>query len=71
MDNSGTLMNDEDISETIENLRVENDDPINNLLIVLNKLVDIESKKGHQNSEIQEIQDDLRNVVEILDRLKK
>jgi hypothetical protein len=65
------LMNDEDISKTIEYPRVENDDPISSLLIVINKLVDIESKNEHHDSDIQEIQDSLRNVIEILDKLKK
>lgn len=65
------LMNDEDISKTIEYPRIENDDPISSLLIVINKLVDIESKNEHHVSDIQEIQDSLRNVIEILDKLKK
>ena len=65
------LMNDEDISKTIEYPRVENDDPISSLLIVINKLVDIESKNEHHDSDIQEIQDSLRNVIGILDKLKK
>jgi hypothetical protein len=65
------LMNDEDISKTIEYPRVENDDPISSLLIVINKLVDIESKNEHHDSDIQEIQDSLRNVIEVLDKLKK
>jgi hypothetical protein len=65
------LMNDEDISKTIEYPRVENDDPISSLLIVINKLVDIESKNEHHDSDIQEIQDSLRNVIEILDKSKK
>lgn len=64
-------MNDEDISKTIEYPRVENDDPISSLLIVINKLVDIESKNEHHDSDIQEIQDSLRNVIGILDKLKK
>jgi hypothetical protein len=65
------LMNDEDISKTIEYPRVENDDPISSLLIVINKLVDIESRNEHHDSDIQEIQDSLRNVIEILDKLEK
>jgi hypothetical protein len=65
------LMNDEDISKTIEYPRVENDDPISSLLIVINKLVDIESRNEHHDSDIQEIQDSLRNVIEILDKSKK
>ncbi len=51
--------------------RTELDDPINNLLIVINKLVDLESKTDYQSSAIEEIQDNLRSIIGLLERSKK
>ncbi len=51
--------------------RTEFEDPINSLLVVVNKLVDLESRMDYQNSPIEEIQDSLRRIIDLLERLKK
>ena len=51
--------------------RTELDDPINSLLAVINKLVDLESRMDYQSSTIEEIQDNLRNIIGLLERSKK
>lgn len=51
--------------------QTEFEDPINSLLIVVNKLVDLESRMDYQNSPIEEIQDSLRRIIDLLERLKK
>ena len=64
-------MHEEDTSMAICKPRNEFDDPINNLLVVVNKLVDLESRMDYQNSPTEEIQDSLRNVIDLLERSKK
>lgn len=64
MDDSDTLM-------AIGNPRTEFDDPIGSLLVVINKLIDLESRMDYQNSTIQEIQDNLRTIIDLLERSKK
>jgi hypothetical protein len=64
-------MHEEDTSMAIGKPRTELDDPINNLLIVINKLVDLESKTDYQSSAIEEIQDNLRSIIGLLERSKK
>ena len=51
--------------------RTELDDPISSLLVVINKLVDIESRTDYQGSKIEEIQDNLRGIIGLLERSKK
>ena len=51
--------------------RSDLDDPINSLLVVINKLVDIESRTDYQGNEIEEIQDNLRGIIGQLERSKK
>lgn len=51
--------------------RTEIEDPIYSLLVVANKLVDLEIRMGYQNSPIEEIQDSLRRIIGLLERLKK
>ena len=51
--------------------QTEFEDPISSLLIVVNKLVDLESRMDYQNSPIEEIQDSLRRIIDLLERLKK
>jgi len=51
--------------------RTEFEDPIYSLLVVVNKLVDLESRMDYQNSPIEEIQDSLRRIIGLLERLKK
>lgn len=65
------LMNDEDTPMTAGKPLTEFDDPINSLLVVVNKLVDLESRMDYQNSPIEEIQDSLRSVIGLLERSKK
>lgn len=48
----------------------EFDDPINSLLVIINKLVDLESRMDSQSSTIEEIQDSLRGIIDILERSK-
>ena len=50
--------------------QTELDDPINSLLVVINKLVDIESRMDYQGSRIEEIQDNLRGIIGLLERSK-
>ncbi len=51
--------------------RSDLDDPISSLLVVINKLVDIESRTDYQGNEIEEIQDNLRGIIGQLERSKK
>ena len=51
--------------------RIEFDDPINILLVVINKLVDLESRTDYQNSSIEEIQESLRSIIDLLESSKK
>ena len=64
-------MQEEDSSMAIGKPQTEFEDPINSLLIVVNKLVDLESRMDYQNSPIEEIQDSLRRIIDLLERLKK
>lgn len=64
-------MNEEDSSMLISKSRTEFEDPINSLLVVVNKLVDLESRIDYQNGPIEEIQDSLRRITDLLERLKK
>lgn len=51
--------------------RSDLDDPISSLLVVTNKLVEIESRTDYQGNEIEEIQDNLRGIIGQLERSKK
>ena len=51
--------------------RIEFDDPINILLVVVNKLMDLESRMDYQNNSIEEIQDSLRSIIDLLESSKK
>ena len=64
-------MYEDDTSITIRKLQTEPDDPINSLLVVTNKLADLENRMDYQNAAIEEIQDNLRNIVSLLEKLKK
>lgn len=64
-------MYEDDTSITIGKPQTEPDDPINSLLVVTNKLADLESRMDYQSTEIEEIQDNLRNIVSLLEKLKK
>jgi hypothetical protein len=64
-------MYEEDTSITIGKPQTELDDPINSLLVVTNKLADLESRMDYQSAEIEEIQHNLRNIVSLLEKLKK
>jgi hypothetical protein len=64
-------MKEEDVSMAIGRPRSDLDDPISSLLVVINKLVDIESKTDYQGNEIEEIQDNLRGIIGQLERSKK
>jgi hypothetical protein len=64
-------MNEEDASMAMGKPRTELDDPISSLLVVINKLVDIESRTDYQGSKIEEIQDNLRGIIGLLERSKK
>jgi uncharacterized coiled-coil protein SlyX len=55
----------------IGNPRTEFDDPISSLLVVINKLIDLESRMDYQGSTIQEIQDNLSTIIGLLERSKK
>jgi len=55
----------------IDKPRTEFDDPINSLLVVINRLVDLESRMDSQSSTIEEIQDSLRGIIDLLERSKK
>ena len=65
------LMDDSDTSMAIGNPRTEFDDPISSLLVVINKLIDLENRMDYQSSTIQEIQDNLRTIIDLLERSKK
>jgi hypothetical protein len=64
-------MHEEDTSMAIDKPRTEFDDPINSLLVIINKLVDLESRMDSQSSTIEEIQDSLRGIIDLLERSKK
>jgi hypothetical protein len=64
-------MNEENTSVAMGKPRNEFDDPINILLVVINKLVDLESRMDYQNSSIEEIQDSLRSIIDLLESSKK
>ena len=64
-------MDEHDASIAIGNPQSELDDPINRLLAVTNKLVDLESKMNYQSTAIDEIQDSLRSVIDLLEKLKQ
>jgi hypothetical protein len=64
-------MDDSDTLTAIGNPRTEFDDPISSLLVVINKLIDLESRMDYQSSTIQEIQNNLRTIIELLERSKK
>ena len=64
-------MDENDASIAIGNPQSELDDPINRLLVVTNKLVDLESKMDYQSTAIDEIQDSLRSVIDLLEKLKQ
>jgi hypothetical protein len=64
-------MDDDDASIAIGNPQSELDDPINRLLVVTNKLVDLESRMDYQSTAIDEIQDSLRSVIDLLEKLKQ
>jgi hypothetical protein len=68
---NATLMDDDDASIAIGNPQSELDDPINRLLVVTNKLVDLESRMDYQSTAIDEIQDSLRSVIDLLEKLKQ
>lgn len=64
-------MYEEDASIAIGKPQTEPDDPINSLLVVTNKLADLESRMDYQSTAIQEIQDNLRSIISLLEKLKK
>jgi hypothetical protein len=64
-------MDEKDTSMATGNPRTEFDDPISSLLVVINKLIDLESRMDYQGSTIQEIQDNLRTIIGLLERSKK
>jgi hypothetical protein len=64
-------MDDNETSMAIGNPRTEFEDPIGSLLIVINKLIDLESRMDYQSSTIQELQDNLRTIIDLLERSKK
>jgi hypothetical protein len=64
-------MQEEDNSMAIGKQQAESEDPINSLLVVVNKLVDLESRADYQNGPVDEIQDSLRRIIGLLERLKK
>ena len=64
-------MHEENTSVAMGKPRNEFDDPINILLVVINKLVDLESRMDYQNSSIEEIQDSLRSIIDLLESSKK
>jgi hypothetical protein len=64
-------MHEENTSVATGKPRNEFDDPINILLVVINKLVDLESRMDYQNSSIEEIQDSLRSIIDLLESSKK
>ena len=64
-------MHEENTSMAMGKPRIEFDDPINILLAVINKLVDLESRMDYQNSSIEEIQDSLHSIIDLLESSKK
>jgi hypothetical protein len=64
-------MHEENTSIAMGKPQIEFDDPINILLAVINKLVDLESRMDYRNSSIEEIQDSLRSIIDLLESLKK
>jgi hypothetical protein len=64
-------MQEEDNSMAIGKQLAGSEDPINSLLVVVNKLVDLESRADYQNGPVDEIQDSLRRIIGLLERLKK
>ena len=64
-------MHEENTSIAMGKPRIEFDEPINILLVVVNKLVDLESRMDYQNSSIEEIQDSLRSIIDLLESSKK
>jgi hypothetical protein len=63
-------MNNEETSLAIGRPN-ELDDPINSLLVVINKLVDIESTMDYRSGKIEEIQDNLHGIIDLLEKSKK
>ena len=63
-------MAENDTSMAIGNPRTELDDPISSLLVIINKLIDLESRMDYESSTIQEIQDNLRTIIDLLERTK-
>jgi hypothetical protein len=64
-------MNEEETSLAIGRPRRELDDPITSLLVVINKLVDIESTMDYRGGKIEEIQDNLHGIIDLLEKSKK
>lgn len=64
-------MNEEETSLATGRPRKELDDPINSLLVVINKLVDIESTMDYRGGKIEEIQDNLHGIIDLLEKSKK
>lgn len=64
-------MHEENTSIAMGKPRIEFDDPINILLVVVNKLMDLESRMDYQNNSIEEIQDSLRSIIDLLESSKK
>lgn len=64
-------MNKEETSLAIGRPQNELDDPINSLLVVINKLVDIESTMDYRGGKIEEIQDNLHGIIDLLEKSKK
>ncbi|MGB7958381.1 MAG: hypothetical protein WCF46_00670 [Nitrososphaeraceae archaeon] len=64
-------MNEEETFLAIGRPRKELDDPINSLLVVINKLVDIESTMDYRGGKIEEIQDNLHGIIGLLEKSKK
>jgi len=64
-------MNEEETSLPIGRPRKELDYPINGLLVVINKLVDIESTMDYRGGKIEEIQNNLHGIIDLLEKSKK
>lgn len=64
-------MSEEETSLATGRPRTELDDPINSLLVVINKLVDIESTMDYRGGKIEEIQDNLHGIIDLLEKSKK
>lgn len=63
-------MNNEETSLAIGRPN-ELDDPINSLLVVITKLVDIESTMDYRGGKIEEIQDNLHGIIDLLEKSKR